>query len=129
MSDTNWIALWTREMMGIMRKHLATAQQSHDALKNRESSYAKAHVVIIRMWRAAIEAAEKELAAIERGEECTGVAARWCPIHGDCTDDPNVPDDGDRWSAHCSDKDCPLHGIHSTHAERGEYEQASKAQG
>ncbi len=22
-------------------------------------------------------------------EDCTGVAARWCPIHGDCTCDPD----------------------------------------
>lgn len=49
--------------------------------------------------------------------ECTGVAARWCPIHGDCTDDPNTPDDGNRWSAHCSDSRCPLHGTDSRHAE------------
>ena len=40
---------------------------------------------------------------------CTGIAAGWCPIHGDCTcpepenclDDPN----------------CPLHSFDSLHAE------------
>lgn len=41
--------------------------------------------------------------------ECTGVSARWCPVHGDCTcaeehEDLNEPD-------------CPLHGTASNHAE------------
>lgn len=45
---------------------------------------------------------------------CTGVAARWCPIHGDCTD--RGPDaDGARLSDHCSEADCPLHGRNSQH--------------
>lgn len=47
--------------------------------------------------------------------QCTGVAARWCPIHGDCTDkgdEAELP-----YSAHCSEYDCPLHGERSTHAE------------
>lgn len=41
--------------------------------------------------------------------ECTGVAAVWCPHHGDCT---------------CTDREsglyerhCPLHGMDSTHAD------------
>lgn len=41
---------------------------------------------------------------------CTGIAARWCPIHGDCTDT------GDRPSSHCDDPFCPLHGLNSRHA-------------
>lgn len=39
--------------------------------------------------------------------ECTGVAASWCPIHGDCTCDMDSERDSD---------DCPLHGKESTHA-------------
>ncbi len=35
---------------------------------------------------------------------CTGVTAKWCPIHGDCL---------------CEDPQCPLHSIASTHAEGG----------
>lgn len=56
--------------------------------------------------------------------ECTGVAARWCPIHGDCTDDAALHDEEFQiatgkhpFSDHCSDRDCPLHGAKSTHAE------------
>lgn len=40
---------------------------------------------------------------------CTGVAAAWCPIHGDCScrgPEKNRPD-------------CPLHGTASTHPEAG----------
>lgn len=40
---------------------------------------------------------------------CTGVAARWCPIHGQCTDT------GKRLDGHCDDRQCPLHGDESTH--------------
>lgn len=47
--------------------------------------------------------------------ECTGVAARWCPIHGDCTD--RGADAEESYSTHCSEWDCPLHGTFSTHAE------------
>lgn len=41
---------------------------------------------------------------------CTGLAAKWCPIHGDCT----CPNNNgyyaalDRW-------DCPLHGAQNDH--------------
>lgn len=42
--------------------------------------------------------------------ECTGVAARWCPIHGDCTDR------GEKQDGHCDDPQCPLHGHYSQHA-------------
>jgi len=45
-------------------------------------------------------------------EKCTGLTARWCPIHGDCTC-PERPD-GD-WDG--SD-DCPLHGLDSDHGEK-----------
>jgi len=42
--------------------------------------------------------------------ECTGVSARWCPVHGDCTCEPG----GD---ADLDEPDCPLHGTASDHAE------------
>lgn len=48
--------------------------------------------------------------------ECTGVAARWCPIHGKCTDNPDAEWEC-RHSDHCSERDCPLHGDASDHAE------------
>lgn len=41
--------------------------------------------------------------------QCSGIAAVWCPVHGDCTckDRENSLDDGT----------CPLHAWDSTHAE------------
>lgn len=42
--------------------------------------------------------------------DCTGVAAFWCPVHGDCS----CPDILDR-----NDPGCPLHATDSTHAEPG----------
>jgi len=47
--------------------------------------------------------------------ECTGIAASWCPIHGECL---CPPDDGSSDYQH-NDK-CPLHGPDSTHGETGE---------
>jgi len=44
-----------------------------------------------------------------RREDCTGVAARWCPIHGDCECDQE--DDH-------NDPECPLHSPTSTHADQ-----------
>lgn len=39
--------------------------------------------------------------------ECTGLAASWCPFHGDCTC-PEPEDEKSDW-------DCPLHGELSEH--------------
>jgi hypothetical protein len=58
-------------------------------------------------------------------QKCTGIAARWCPIHGDCTDrmreglqrDGQHHDAEIAYSDHCSDRNCPLHGEASDHAE------------
>ena len=50
-----------------------------------------------------------------RGEtkaECTGLAATWCPIHGDCTCPRNAG--GERTLNYIN---CPLHGSRSAHAE------------
>lgn len=46
---------------------------------------------------------------------CTGVAAQWCPIHGECTCEENAA--GERIMGGDEAKDCPLHGPSSTHAE------------
>lgn len=42
-------------------------------------------------------------------EQCTGLGASWCPIHGDCSCDRE--ESMDSW-------DCPLHGLDSTHAHK-----------
>ena len=44
-------------------------------------------------------------------QECTGVSASWCPIHGDCACPWNEVSGRD-----LSDFHCPLHGEHSAHA-------------
>ena len=64
-------------------------------------------------------------------DECTGVAARWCPVHGDCICPEG--EDGDPFMVLVSkapvpflhpprnyvvhDPWCPLHGLESDHAE------------
>ncbi len=41
-------------------------------------------------------------------EECTGITAAWCPLHGDCScPDPVALDD----------PSCPLHALTSPHGE------------
>ncbi len=45
---------------------------------------------------------------------CTGVTARWCPIHGDCRCDPDQHPYGD---ADMNDPACPLHSPTSAHGE------------
>lgn len=40
--------------------------------------------------------------------QCTGISAGWCPIHGDCI----CKDPYDK-----NDYDCPLHSESSTHGE------------
>jgi hypothetical protein len=45
----------------------------------------------------------------EQRQPCTGVAAMWCPNHGDCLcREPEFER---------SDPECPLHSVWSTHAE------------
>lgn len=41
--------------------------------------------------------------------ECTGLTARWCPLHGSCACAYGGENDLD-------DPDCPLHGTESEHA-------------
>jgi hypothetical protein len=43
-------------------------------------------------------------------EGCTGIAARWCPIHGGCTCPEGYDADLDYYG-------CPLHSEKSSHAE------------
>ena len=73
-------------------------------------------------WTAEAEALEAALAArpavaegdeVREAAECTGIAASWCPVHGDCRCPRNK--DGERiYSSHPK---CPLHGPESTHAD------------
>lgn len=53
--------------------------------------------------------------AIE-SRECTGVAARWCPVHGTCACPDRVLD-GDWHGVGLNDPACPLHASTSSHAE------------
>ena len=50
--------------------------------------------------------------------ECTGVAATWCPVHGDCSCpyDDVIGYDRSEGGA----PDCPLHGLSSEHAHEGD---------
>lgn len=42
--------------------------------------------------------------------ECIGIAAAWCPFHGDCT----CPEP-EGWFIYRESPDCPLHGLASDH--------------
>lgn len=49
----------------------------------------------------------------DRGLLCTGIAASWCPVCGDCACPRTV--DGERIDNEGAD-DCPLHAASSAHA-------------
>lgn len=52
-----------------------------------------------------------------RRQACTGVAARWCPIHGDCTCRGTTTLNGHPGEyPDLNDDDCPLHSRRSDHA-------------
>lgn len=51
----------------------------------------------------------RKLADLIESRECTGLAAAWCPVHGDCS----CPE---RESA-MDNPHCPLHRAASSHAE------------
>jgi hypothetical protein len=52
----------------------------------------------------------------DRGDSCTGVTARWCPAHGDCTcSDDSIPER--HVTATLDDPQCPLHKPGSDHGE------------
>jgi hypothetical protein len=50
-----------------------------------------------------------------RGRRCTEVAARWCPLHGECTCRTDGPDDTADNEYDMDNRSCPLHGHHSLH--------------
>lgn len=63
-----------------------------------------------RRWLAWIEDGATPLTAAEAlraAAECTGLTARWCPVHGDCVCEGDNLDDAR----------CPLHAPSSTHAD------------
>lgn len=47
--------------------------------------------------------------------ECTGLAASWCPVHGDCTC-PRY-EDSSFVDGNLDSPRCPLHGTDSAHGE------------
>ncbi len=51
---------------------------------------------------------------IEESHTCAGVAASFCPVHGDCTCPAN--EDGEHLDGQ-DDDHCPLHSAESSHAE------------
>jgi hypothetical protein len=59
-----------------------------------------------------VEAARLEAA------NCTGLAATWCPTHGDCACPPMYDDDTEAGRT-LNGQRCPLHSIGSSHAEDG----------
>lgn len=50
--------------------------------------------------------------SLDRPPPCTGVAATFCPRHGDCTCEP-----GDDGTPSFDDRGCPLHDPMCDHAE------------
>jgi len=62
---------------------------------------------------AVMELFDAVLGEQEATPECTGIAATWCPIHGDCTCRPH----GDGMADHKDDPTCPLHAPSSPHGE------------
>lgn len=50
-------------------------------------------------------------AAVDPDDPCTGIAAAWCPTHGDCT----CPRIGDGGRETGGDDTCPLHGHDTSH--------------
>ena len=55
-----------------------------------------------------------------RGRRCTGVTARWCPLHGHCSCEQGDDDtENEGYEISMDDHDCPLHGRNSLHAVQG----------
>lgn len=67
----------------------------------------------LRAAHDAIVAVGGKLTVTTTEEECTGIAASWCPICGTCICPDPVDDDHTR-DEHPA---CPLHGLISQHAE------------
>jgi hypothetical protein len=65
-------------------------------------------------------------------EECTGIAASWCPVHGDCTCPSEHVFEHGEWLDRVLDRNhpqCPLHGSASSHAEEIDSRPAWRADG
>lgn len=54
-------------------------------------------------------------AEVETPTSCTGMAATWCPTHGDCSCPPRYPHDPSSERT-LDDPRCALHGDASSHA-------------
>jgi hypothetical protein len=50
-----------------------------------------------------------------RNRRCSGVSARWCPLHGECTCAINHPDEDELQEITMDNRSCPLHGGQSLH--------------
>ena len=70
---------------------------------------------IERDLRDALERTDPPTATAKPAEVCTGIAATWCPVHGDCTC-PHC-DDNPYADRTLTDESCPLHSSSSTHGE------------
>jgi hypothetical protein len=54
-----------------------------------------------------------------RSYRCTGLTARWCPLHGTCQC-VTINDHGGReWADHMDHDNCPLHNMESKHPAPG----------
>jgi len=51
----------------------------------------------------------------DTSNECTGISANWCPVHGECTC-PHYDDNPDNGRT-LNDESCPLHSSTSSHGE------------
>lgn len=61
-----------------------------------------------------------ELRPLPAPEACTGIAATWCPVHGDCCCPVYwLGEAVHREERHLDSPSCPLHSASSTHAEEG----------
>lgn len=71
------------------------------------------------MCRDAAAAGSEAVLAALAPQVCTGLAATWCPVHGDCLCPPRPAGEGAPGERSLEDPMCPLHGDASTHAEVG----------
>src|SRR3954471_10997429 len=107
----------------LMRPYLVTLSgdiptRSGDGVAVRIVPIAEALLSPVPQVRMMVAAAVSELCDDyddDRLTGCTSVAARWCPVHGECTDKGPL---SSLRSEHCSERDCPLHGEQSTHGEK-----------
>lgn len=56
----------------------------------------------------------RPVGGVDSDQECTGLTADWCPIHGYCTCRRNADDP---FAMSLDDPRCPLHQVSSTHGE------------